>query len=90
MPILSLPLTTWSHNSSGENAVWTDDAEVEHFGRGARCYVWRKKKSTAHQHQNLIKTVKHGGGGIMVWGHFSASGPGCLVIIEGHCIHMCM
>ena len=43
--------------------------------------MWRKR-GTAHQHQNLIPTVKYGGGGIMVWGCFAASGPGQIAIIE--------
>lgn len=34
-------------------------------------------------HQNLIPTVKHGGGSIMVWGCFAASGPGRIVVIDG-------
>nr|ACM08864.1 Transposable element Tcb1 transposase [Salmo salar] len=40
-------------------------------------------EGTAHQHQNLIPTVKYGGGSIMVWGCFAASGPGQLAIIDG-------
>ena len=52
------------------------------FGRHTQHYVWRKK-GTAHQHQNLIPTVKYGGGSIMVWGYFAASGPGQLAIIDG-------
>jgi hypothetical protein len=44
--------------------------------------VWRKK-GTAHQHKNLIPTVKSGGGSLMVWGCFAASGPGQLAIING-------
>lgn len=35
------------------------------FGRNTQRYVWRKK-GPARQHQNLIPTVKHGGGRIMV------------------------
>jgi len=31
--------------------------------------------STAHQHKDLIATVKHGGGGLMIWACFSATGP---------------
>nr|AAW25703.1 SJCHGC03999 protein [Schistosoma japonicum] len=46
---------------------------------GTHDTVWRKK-GTSHQHQNLIPTVKYGGGSIMVWGCFAASGPGQLAI----------
>uniref|UniRef100_A0A8C5WBS8 Tc1-like transposase DDE domain-containing protein n=1 Tax=Leptobrachium leishanense TaxID=445787 RepID=A0A8C5WBS8_9ANUR len=42
-----------------------------------------KLSCTAHQHQNLIPNVKHGGGSIMVWGCFAASGPGRIVVIDG-------
>ena len=41
-----------------------------------------REKGTAHQHQNLIPTVKYGGGSIMVWGCFAASGPEQLPIID--------
>jgi hypothetical protein len=41
------------------------------------------KKGTAHQRQNLILSVKYGGGSIMVWGCFAASGPGQFAIIDG-------
>ncbi len=33
--------------------------------------------------KNIIPTVKHGGGSVMVWGCFAASGPGRLYIIDG-------
>jgi hypothetical protein len=42
-----------------------------------------EKKGIAHKHQNLIPTVKYGGGSIMVWGCYAASGPGQLAIIDG-------
>jgi hypothetical protein len=42
-----------------------------------------EKKDTAHQHQNLIPTVKYGGGRTMVWGCFAASRTGQLAIING-------
>ena len=42
-----------------------------------------EKKGTAHQNQNLIAAVKYGGGSIMVWSCFAASGPGQLAIING-------
>lgn len=63
------------------NVLWTDESKVELFGHSTRRHVWRKPK-TAFDHKNLIPTVKHGGGNIMVWGSFAASGPGQLTIIE--------
>jgi hypothetical protein len=57
----------------------TDETTVVLFGRNTQHYVWKKRHSTAHQHQNLIPAVKSGGGSIMVWGCFAASGPGQLI-----------
>lgn len=44
--------------------------------------IWRSKNE-AFAERNLIPTVKHGGGSVMVWGCMSASGVGNLVFIEG-------
>ncbi len=41
------------------------------------------KTNTAFHKKNIIPTVKHGGGSVMVWGCFAASGPGRVVIIDG-------
>ncbi|KAF7650254.1 hypothetical protein LDENG_00128610, partial [Lucifuga dentata] len=46
-----------------ENILWTDETKVELFGS----YIWRKA-NTAFQKKNIIPTVKHGGGSVMVWG----------------------
>ncbi|KAF7642649.1 hypothetical protein LDENG_00253840 [Lucifuga dentata] len=51
-----------------ENILWTDETKVELFGR--------RKTNTAFQKKNIIPTVKHGGGSVMAWGCFAASGPG--------------
>ncbi|CDQ98909.1 unnamed protein product, partial [Oncorhynchus mykiss] len=40
--------------------------------------VWRTKNAELHP-KNTIPTVKHGGGNIMLWGCFSAKGPGRLI-----------
>uniref|UniRef100_A0A8C4T2A2 Tc1-like transposase DDE domain-containing protein n=1 Tax=Erpetoichthys calabaricus TaxID=27687 RepID=A0A8C4T2A2_ERPCA len=45
-------------------------------------YIWRKR-NTAFQKKNIIPTVKYGGGSVMVWGCFAASGPGRLAVIDG-------
>lgn len=65
-----------------ENILWTDETKVELFGRCVSRYIWRKS-NTAFQKKNIIPTVKHGGGSVMVLGCFAASGPGRLAVIDG-------
>ena len=62
--------------------LWSDETKIELFGHQTRRYVWWKP-NTAHHQKHTIPTVKHGGGSIMLWGCFSAAGPGRLVKIEG-------
>ncbi|KAK3535322.1 hypothetical protein QTP70_007932 [Hemibagrus guttatus] len=50
--------------------------------RSVSHYVWRKS-NTAFQKKNITPTVKYGGGSVMVWGCFAASGPGRLAVING-------
>ncbi|KAK3527282.1 hypothetical protein QTP86_018605 [Hemibagrus guttatus] len=50
--------------------------------RSVSHYVCRKS-NTAFQKKNIIPTVKYGGGSVMVWGCFAASGPGRLAVING-------
>ncbi len=40
------------------------------------------KTNTTFNKKDIIPTVKHGGGSVMVWGCFAASGPGRLAIID--------
>ncbi len=64
------------------NILWTDETKVDLFGRCVSRYIWRKTNTAFHK--KIILTVKHGGGGsVMVWGCFAASGPGRLAIIDG-------
>ncbi|GFV01293.1 transposable element Tc1 transposase [Trichonephila clavipes] len=42
-----------------------------------------EKKNDDLNPKNLIGLVKHGGGGILMWGYMSASGLGSLVLIDG-------
>uniref|UniRef100_A0A8C6P1G5 Transposase Tc1-like domain-containing protein n=1 Tax=Nothobranchius furzeri TaxID=105023 RepID=A0A8C6P1G5_NOTFU len=65
-----------------ENTLWTDETKVELFGRQMSRNIWRRS-NTAFQTKNIIPTVKHGGGSVMVWGCFAASGTGRLAVING-------
>ena len=65
-----------------EKVLWSDETKIELFGQNEQRYVWRKP-NTAFQEKNLVPTVKHGGGSIMVWGCFASSGTGNLAHVKG-------
>ena len=45
--------------------------------------VMSKEGCLAYKEKHLIPTIKYGGGSLMLWGCFAASGPGALVKING-------
>ena len=45
---------------------WTDELKIEPFGHKQNHPVWHPK-DTAFKEQNILVTVKHGGGSIMIW-----------------------
>uniref|UniRef100_A0A8C1UCV8 Transposase Tc1-like domain-containing protein n=1 Tax=Cyprinus carpio TaxID=7962 RepID=A0A8C1UCV8_CYPCA len=73
---LDCPKDFWAKN------LWTDETKVELSGRCLPHYIWHKTNTAFHK-KKIIPTVKHGGGSVMVWGCYAASGPGQLAIIDG-------
>lgn len=63
------------------NILFTDESKFEIFGTMRKSKIWRTK-NTELQSQNIIKTTKHGGGSVMVWGCMASAGVGDLVFIE--------
>jgi hypothetical protein len=65
-----------------KKVLWLNENKIKLFGHQGKCYVWRKP-NTSHHPENIIPTVKHCGGSIMLWVCFSSEGAGKLVRIEG-------
>uniref|UniRef100_A0A3P9LRV8 Uncharacterized protein n=1 Tax=Oryzias latipes TaxID=8090 RepID=A0A3P9LRV8_ORYLA len=65
-----------------ENVLWTDETKLELFGKAHQLYVLRLKDE-AYNEKNTVPTVKHGGGSVLFWGCFAASGTGCLEVVQG-------
>lgn len=64
------PLEKW------RNVLWTDESKIVLFGgKGSRSFV-RRPPNNEFNPQYTLKTVKHGGSSIMVWGCFSYQGVG--------------
>uniref|UniRef100_A0A8C5PHJ1 Transposase n=1 Tax=Leptobrachium leishanense TaxID=445787 RepID=A0A8C5PHJ1_9ANUR len=65
-----------------ENVLWTDETKIELFGKADHSTVYRKWNE-AYKEKNTVPTVKYGGGSMMFWGCFAASGTGCLECVQG-------
>lgn len=62
--------------------LWSDESKVNLFGNDARRYVHRPR-GKENDPKYVTKTIKHGGGSVMIWGCFSSCGVGPLIRIEG-------
>ncbi|GFY04878.1 transposon Tf2-9 polyprotein [Trichonephila clavipes] len=63
------PLEFW------RNVIFSDEGKFYIFGIKGCKLVWRKP-CTALQKGHLVPTVKHGGGGVMVWGCMASNDVG--------------
>ncbi|GBM76860.1 hypothetical protein AVEN_3914-1 [Araneus ventricosus] len=64
-----------------ESVIFVDESKFNILGSDGRIIVWRKPNEELKP-KNLLPTVKHGGGGIMVCGCFAASGMENLVSLK--------
>ena len=62
--------------------LWPDENKIELFVHLHRRHVCRQKRDT-YKEKHLIPTFKYGGGSLMLWGCFTASGLEALVKING-------
>uniref|UniRef100_A0A3B3HVE6 Paired domain-containing protein n=1 Tax=Oryzias latipes TaxID=8090 RepID=A0A3B3HVE6_ORYLA len=51
------------------------ETKLELFGKAHQLYV-RRLNNEAYNEKNTVPTVKHGGGSVLFWGCFAASGTG--------------
>lgn len=65
-----------------KNVIFSDESRYTLFKNDGPVRVWRTP-GTRYDIENIVPTVKHGGGGIMVWGCFSGKGLGPLIKVEG-------
>jgi len=78
----------WARAFSGwEEKDWravffSDESKFNLFGSDGREWCWRRPEEEFRD-CNTQKTVKHGGGSVMVWGCITPYGPGRLHRIEG-------
>lgn len=64
------------------NVLFTDESKFNIHASDGKVRVWRRV-GEALKEKNLRGTVKHGGGGVLVWGCMAASGVGSLSFIDG-------
>lgn len=65
------------------NILWTDESKIVLFGSKGRRQFVRRPPNTEFKPQYTLKTVKHGGASIMIWGCFSYYGVGPIYRIPG-------
>jgi transposase len=73
---LDKPIDFW------RSVLFTDESKFNIHESDGKVRVWRRVNE-ALKTKNLKGTVKHGGGGVMVWGCMSARGLGKMVFIDG-------
>lgn len=64
-----------------KNILWSDESKFNRLGSDGKSYV-RRPVNAAFNPRYTLKTVKHGGGSVMVWAAMSWYGVGPIVRID--------
>lgn len=68
--------------SKWRNILWSDETKVELFSNDSGKKTVRRPKNKKFDPKYTTKTVKHGGGSILIWACFSHQGVGPIFRIE--------
>lgn len=72
--------STWTIDD-WKRVIWSDESKFNLFGSDGIVKVWRKPGEDMRK-DCLRKTVKHGGGSVMVWGSMAWNGVGTMQFID--------
>ncbi|GBC12975.1 IS630 family transposase [Rhizophagus irregularis DAOM 181602=DAOM 197198] len=69
-----------------KSVIWSDKSRFTIFKNDGPGRVWRTS-GIRFNIKNMVPSIKHGGGGVMMWGCFSGKGLRPLVKIDGKMNH---
>src|SRR5262249_61136747 len=65
-----------------KRVIWSDETKINRFGSDGKEWVWKQTGKELIDRE-VQRTVKFGGGNIMVWGCMGWNGVGQLAEVEG-------
>ena len=72
----------WTEND-WNRVIFSDESKINRFNSDGRSWGWFRDTSMLED-RNVNIQIKHGGGGIMIWGCMTSQGVGYLCKIEGN------
>jgi len=58
-----------------ERVIFSDETKINRFNSDGRTWFWSRDPNSLNEH-SVQQTVKHGGGGVMMWGCMCSKGVG--------------
>jgi hypothetical protein len=71
----------WTIND-WSRVIFSDESKINRFCSDGMSWCWIRDSEQLSS-RTVSQTVKHGGGGIMIWGSMSIHGPGVVCKVEG-------